>query len=322
MKSLVKRYLTPAIDILLVPLALPASLVLKLVRFIGLHRLPLCRRILVRIGVLPVRHHYYEPMVTEQDLIFPLTSARDLPGIDWNIPRQLELLAKLDFADEISSFVTPRSGALEFRLGNESFESGDAEFLYQMIRYLKPHLVIEIGSGQSTLIVHQALQKNAAEQSYRDPAEHICIEPFEAGWLESAGLATVVRRRVEQVEPAVFQRLQRNDLLFIDSSHVIRPQGDVLTEYLSILPRLRDGVVVHIHDVFSPFDYPKEWVLDKMQIWNEQYVLEAFLSENRNWEILAALGLLKHSHYDSLRRVCPFLKPERAPGSFYIQRVN
>jgi hypothetical protein len=132
----------------------------------------------------------------------------------------------------------------------------------------------------------------------------------------------VIRRRVELVDRSVFSGLGKNDILFIDSSHVIRPQGDVVTEYLEILPTLRSGVLVHVHDVFSPFDYLDEWILKVARFWNEQYLLEAFLTQNREFRVLGALNLLKHRHFDSLTTCFPVLarQPEREPGSFWMVR--
>ena len=110
--------------------------------------------------------------------------------------------------------------------------------------------------------------------------------------------------------------------MFIDSSHIIRPQGDVLFEYLQILPLLNKGVYVHIHDIFSPKDYPKEWVLDQVKLWNEQYLLEAFLSNNDSWEVIGSLNLLHSTHFEKLKIVCPFLTRDRDPGSFYIKKIK
>ena len=79
---------------------------------------------------------------------------------------------------------------------------------------------------------------------------------------------------------------------------------------------------MHIHDVFSPHDYPKEWVLDEVKLWDEQYLLEAFLTSNPDWRIVGALNYLHHDYYDALKQVCPFLTPEREPGSFYIEKIR
>jgi hypothetical protein len=114
--------------------------------------------------------------------------------------------------------------------------------------------------------------------------------------------------------------LRENDLLFIDSPHVIRPQGDVLFEYLEVLPALAPGVVVHVHDVYSPRNYPRAWLEEQVLFWNEHYLLEAFLTHNRSWEILGAVNYLHHHHPERLRQVAPLLTPEREPGSFYLRR--
>lgn len=320
MKNAFATALIRVLDLLLLLLVIPAALVLKAVRRIGLQRLSGCAWGLVRIGVLPIRRHYYEPFLDARDLRFPLDRERALPGIDWNIPEQLALLDTLRYENELSLIGSPKTSQLDFRLGNGTFESGDAEFLYQLIRAKKPRRVFEIGSGNSTLIARAAIARNRAE--LRDySCKHLCVEPFEAPWLESADVI-VLRRRVEDVELELFSELEANDLLFIDSSHVIRPQGDVLVEYLEILPRLRRGVIVHAHDIFSPRDYLQEWIGERMLLWDEQYLLEAFLTDNRSWKVIGALNLLRHRHFDALHRVCPYLTPDREPGSLYMQRVT
>jgi hypothetical protein len=273
---------------------------------------------MMRIGVLPIRDHYYEPFPVSANFRHPLGQDRHLPGIDWNLPAQLEFLALLKYESELCDLDSPPSAELGFRLGNGRFESGDAEFLYQVIRFKKPRRLLEIGSGNSTLVALAAIKRNRADDlNYR--CEHVCIEPYEAPWLEKTGVK-VLRQRVEDVDTAIFRGLQKDDLLFIDSTHVIRPQGDVLTEYLEILPTLNSGVIVHIHDIFSPRDYPAAWVLEQLLLWDEQYLLEAFLTENRNWSVIGALNLLKHRHFEALHRVCPYLTQDREPGSFYIQK--
>lgn len=102
---------------------------------------------------------------------------------------------------------------------------------------------------------------------------------------------------------------------------MIRPQGDVLAEYLEILPQLRSGVYVHVHDIFTPKDYPREWLTKEVKFWNEQYLLEVLLANSTRYKIVGALNHLHHHHYDSIKRVSPYLTPEREPGSmyFYVQ---
>lgn len=315
-----KRVAVALLDVIALPAVIAAGVVLRTARRISLHRLVLCRSALLRIGVIPIRRHYYEPFIEPDRLARPLDAERALPGVDWDIEHQLEQLEELRYAHELADLSAPRTSALEFRLNNGSFESGDAEYLYQMVRAKRPKRVYEIGSGNSTLMVRRAIAKTTDEDSSYS-CKHVCIEPFEAPWLERSGVL-VLRQRVEDVPRALFHELRENDLLFIDSSHVIRPQGDVVIEYLEILPSLHPGVIVHIHDIFSPRDYPREWVIDRLRLWNEQYLAEAFLSHNASWRVIGALNLLHHSHFEALKRVCPYLTPDREPGSLYIQKIK
>ena len=166
----------------------------------------------------------------------------------------------------------------------------------------------------------KAIEKNIQENpAYQ--CKHICIEPYEMPWLEKTS-ATVIRKKIEELDKSFFAELDENDILFIDSSHVIRPQGDVLFEYLELLPSLRKGVIVHVHDIFSPKDYPAEWIRKEVKFWNEQYLLEAFLTLNSSWKIIGALNYLHYNHYDKLKAKCPFLTPNQNPGSFYIQKIT
>jgi predicted O-methyltransferase YrrM len=310
-------------DLVLSLFVWPAAYLLRLVRQIGLQHLPRCRKVLLRIGVFPIRNHYYEPQFDFRGQSRRVPRERNLPALDLNVDGQLRQLEALHFQEELAGIVSGparrRFDNLDFRFGNVTFESGDAEYWYQLIRATKPRRIFEIGSGNSTLMALRALSRNREE----DPAyqcEHVCVEPYEMPWLERAGVS-VLRQRVEDVDLALFRKLDAGDILFIDSSHVIRPYGDVLFEYLELLPSLRPGVIVHAHDIFTPRNYPRQWVEDRVRLWNEQYLLEAFLSHNDEWEVIGALNYLSHHHFDRLKRVAPYLTPDREPASFYLRRV-
>ena len=314
------RRLIQSTDILLALLTYPTAWLLKTIRRVGVQRLPHCRQVLMRVGVFPLLDHYYEPQFEMSSLRHPLSEDRRLPGIDWNVEEQLDLIRQLRFSDELAGIpATGDNTAGQFYMENESFESGDAEYLYQLIRLVRPRRLFEVGSGHSTLLALKAIRRNREEDATYD-CKHICIEPYEMPWLERTGVS-VIRKRVEDVDIALFAELESNDILFIDSSHVIRPEGDVLFEYLEILPTLASGVIVHVHDIFSPKNYPALWVIDEVKFWNEQYLLEAFLTNNDDWKVIGALNYLRHHHYDSLKSVAPYLGPEREPGSFYIQKL-
>jgi predicted O-methyltransferase YrrM len=320
-----RRLLTlciPLIDILLVPVAASASFVMRVIRRGGVERLPNTLRVFRRMGIYPIRDHYYEPLFNPSYLRKPLSEDRELPGLQWNVDEQLALLKQFDFNNELLQLPREHRGDLEYYFNNEAFASGDAEFLYNMIRLYKPRRIIEIGSGSSTLLAAGAIRCNNSDDAGYS-CEHICIEPYEADWLETLGVTTV-REPVERLDLSLFRSLEKNDILFIDSSHMIRPQGDVVVEYLEILPVLRSGVLIHVHDIFSPKDYLDEWIRTDVRFWNEQYLLEAFLSFNTEFKIIGALNFLKHRYPTELASCCPVLATEmgsREPGSFWLRRI-
>lgn len=321
MRHLLRRIARYSVDPFLALLALPVAALSRFIRAFGVEHLPLTRRAFELMGAFPLRRHYYEPLIHPGDLIAPLDRPRDLPGLDLRMEAQLSLLDSLPYAQELLAIPTQDPGTESFYYDNGVFESGDAELWYGMIRHQRPAMILEVGSGMSTLMATEAIRANKRE----DPAygcRHLCIEPFESPWLERAGVE-VIRERVERVDPSLFQELHPGDILFIDSSHVIRPQGDVLFLYLQILPRLRDGVVVHIHDIFTPRDYKPAWIVEKKRFWNEQYLVEAILSAGGSWEVLLAVNFLAHEAPEALSRAAPVFARQRAfrePGSLYLKK--
>jgi hypothetical protein len=309
----------PALDVLLVLFVYPCALLLKIVRRAGVQRMTFCKAALLRIGVFPIRNHYYEPQFDLRKTRYSLSRERSLPGIHWNTEEQLRILGTFNFSGELEDIPHDKPDGREFYMNNDTFKSGDAEYWYQLVRLKRPKRIFEIGSGNSTLMAVRAIRRSHQEDpGYR--CKHVCIEPYEMPWLDELPIS-VIRKKVEEVEVSFFSELEENDVLFIDSSHVIRPQGDVLFEYLELLPTLKKGVIVHVHDIFSPRNYPAQWLVDDVKLWNEQYLVEAFLSHNSSWKIIGALNYLHHNHYDKLRSVAPFLTSDREPGSLYLQRV-
>ena len=269
----------------------------------------------MKLGLLPIRDHYYQPLINpKKHLLKSLRNDRHLPGIDLNIQEQLAILQTFIFNDELEQFSVEKKKGLEYYYKNGSFESGDGEYLYNIIRASKPASFIEIGSGFSTLIANSAIKKND------NGCKHICIEPYEVEWIKQLEGIEIIRKKVEEVDMAIFKSLQKNDILFIDSSHIIRPQGDVLLEYLEILPQLNSGVIIHVHDIFTPKDYLDEFVVKYHYMWNEQYLLEALLTHSNSFKIIGALNYLKHHYFEELSAKCPILKVQqyREPGSFWI----
>ena len=161
LKRFAADWMVPVADLMLAPLVLVAALLMKIVRRFGIWRMPVSKAIFNRVGVYPIRDHYYEPMFNyPAHLIRSLREERQLPGIDMNETAQLELLARFDYADELKRLPLTQSDVKSFYYGNPNFVQGDAECLYSLIRLYKPKRIIEIGSGFSTMLACEALAQN------------------------------------------------------------------------------------------------------------------------------------------------------------------
>src|SRR3954464_15474908 len=199
---------------------------------------------------------------------------------------QLQLLADVfpQFESEYSRFAhQPTDSPYEFYFDNPMFSGTDALVLYGMLRHFKPRRVLEVGSGFSSRVAATALQANGS-------GELVCIEPYPQEVLrhEFPTLTQLIEKEVQQVDLKVFQNLAANDVLFIDSSHVVRVGGDVDYLFLEVLPRLAPGVIIHVHDVFIPFPGRRDWVLEERRCWNEQQLLQAFVGGNSGFALLFA----------------------------------
>lgn len=285
-------------------------------RKIGGHKLFLSKSILKKIGIFPLTSNYYEPSFDFDNLKKNLSEKRNLPGINFNIENQIKNLKQLDYKKELENLnLKNNSPNFNFNIDNNFFEAGDAEIYYQMIRYHKPKKIIEIGSGQSSLIAMEAINNNKQIDNFI--TELTCIEPFENKWLEKNDIR-VIRKKVEEIDTDIFTDLNKGDILFIDSSHVIKPQGDIVKIFLEILPKLKSGVIIHIHDIFSPRDYLENWLKIENRFFNEQYLLEGMLDNSSRYKIMLSLNLLKYDFYKELKNVCPYLNDRSEPSSFYM----
>lgn len=321
-KTLITEVVLPIVDVALSPFTFVAAMWLSAVRRAGVYRMKLSRWLFNCVGVFPIRDHYYEPAFNPRHLRRSLLEERYLPGIDFDVDGQLAFLTRFTFAQELSDLPRWSSEPATFYYENPNFPPGDSEFLYSVVRLLKPRRIVEVGSGFSTLMMLEAIAKNRLDEAaYR--CELRCIEPYEMKWLEQVEGVELIRQRVEDVDAAVVRKLEANDVLFIDSSHVIRPQGDVLRLVLEFLPVLQPGVLVHVHDIFTPRDYPALWLVDQVRLWNEQYLLEAFLTCNSQFRVIGALNLLSRRYPERMQERFPVFREKAGqcdPGSLWLQR--
>lgn len=300
-------------------------------------------RLLQPFGLHLVRNHFYEPIPDTRTLKSSYWENRsEMVGIAMNQEKQLDFARAVvpKFLDECRFPVRPTAIAHEFHLGNEFFEAMDAEILHCFIRHLKPSTIIEIGSGYSTMISARAALMNKEKDGV--DTEVICIEPNPREQIRKGypGLTKLYSQRVEEMDMGIFQSLRENDILFIDSSHVVKLGNDVLFEYLEVLPRLNPGVLIHVHDIFLPLPYPKQWVLDECKFWTEQYLLQAFLAFNQDFEVAWASSHMSICFKEEMERAFPSWQgsytrlPESLkatltrdrknvwPVSFWMQRVG
>jgi Methyltransferase domain len=262
--------------------------------------------------------HFYQPIPDTRSLPETLWERpSDLVGIEMNDAMQLDLLRNHfpKFRHEYDQFPTEPTGtAGRFHFNNGLFDGTDALVAYCMIRHFQPRLIIEVGSGFSSLVAAEAIAKN-------DNSALICIEPFPLDFLRQgfAGLHSLIEKKVEDIGLEFFSQLASGDILFIDSSHTVKIGGDVNYLFLEVLPRLKPGVIVHVHDIFLPFEYRRDWVMEEFRFWSEQYLLQAFLSFNSEFEVLMANSYVAHRYMKDLKAT--FMNsPWWGGGSFWMRR--
>lgn len=270
------------------------------------------------VHVTPV--HYYEPLPDTRTLKDSLwAEAGTLPGVDMNGASQERLLREVfpRFQNEYDTIpLTPIPGRNDFHLHNGRFEGIDAMVAYCMVRHFQPRQILEIGAGFSTLIMAQAAVRNGSTELHS-------IEPYPESFLSGhiPGLTSLQATRVEELDEGHFSCLKTGDFLFIDTSHVVRIGGDVNFLFLKILPRLAPGVIVHVHDIFLPFEYPQDWLLEKHRFWTEQYLLQAFLIHNAEFEVLVSSGYLSHHFREEVKTIFPTAAPWGG-GSFWMKKKD
>jgi predicted O-methyltransferase YrrM len=232
--------------------------------------------------------HFYSPIVDAESArvdaarIWPRNPT--LHGIDFNDAFQRRLLAGV-FPRLIGDYAYSDDGpdddaVTAYYENNGQFSHLDSRAAFCLLRHLKPRRIVEVGSGYSTL-----LMQDVNRRFLGGACQITCIEPYPRPFL-LRGDIDLIRKRVQDVPLDFFAELGPGDVLFIDSSHVCKTGSDVAYLLLEVLPRLRPGVLIHVHDIFLPGDYPQQWVLDVEISWNEQYVLQALLTQNRGYRVV------------------------------------
>jgi hypothetical protein len=274
----------------------------------GLHKVG------VRCGVsiLPVHYYSETPNVLELERDKPVWARKsELPGIPADLDQQERKLKEvcLPYQQEFAGNPFYKEAVTQgFGPGYGYIE---AQALYAMVRFLKPQTIIEVGSGVSTFCMLAAAQANQLETGRM--TSMTCIDPFPSAKVRLSTEIKLLAQKVQQVPVETFASLGPSDLLFIDSTHTVKPASDVNFLVLEVLPRLRSGVIVHFHDIHLPYDYQPD-VLTTFYHWSETSLLRAFLINNSRAKIRFCLSQLHHERGDALKRLFPEYSPERFVG--------
>jgi predicted O-methyltransferase YrrM len=260
--------------------------------------------------------HFYSPIPAVSELklheaeIF--TRPRAIRGVDLCEERQLHLLKELAAFYPEQPFTPQAHPGRRYFFENPNYSYNDAIVLYCMIRHVRPRRIIEIGSGHSScamLDVNELFFGNSIACTFIDPYPELLRDLIKDSDLPRV---RILARKVQDVSIEVFRELESSDILFIDSSHVTKTGSDVNYIVFKILPSLREGVVVHFHDIFYPFEYPASWVYEGRG-WNEAYLLRAFLQYNRAFEIVFFNSFLMENHQDAFEAAMPMCL--KVPGA-------
>ena len=269
------------------------------------------------------KEHYYSPipLISEvqraEERIFS-AARREFAGIDLNLAEQLRAIEEIGaFYGELPFSETPSPSA-RFYLDNKFYPYSDAILYYGMLRRLRPRNIVEIGSGFSSAVfldTNETFFKSSIQATFIEPdtsrLDRLLTD-------QDRGNVTIVRQLVQDLPTTQFSHLTSNDILFVDSSHVCKVGSDLNYIMFDILPSLASGVHIHFHDIFYPFEYPKEWIYRGVA-WNEAYLLRAFLQYNPAFRIVAWSDYLQRFHEQELTGGMPLCK--RNSGSLWLRKV-
>lgn len=269
--------------------------------------------------------HFYSPIVDPQDASLHLRNLAkstlcQLPGLSIDHAGMVRTWNEMTPFLRTAPFASEAKPGLRYRYENPAYSWADGGVLHAMLRLTKPRRVIEVGCGWSSACTLDTIDAHLAGQ-----CAVTFIEPYPELLREVVGPISanceIIPTRIQDVSLDQFAELQSDDILFIDSTHVLKTGSDVCYAILDILPRLSRGVLVHFHDIFWPFEYPREWVIDENRSWNELYALRAFLTDNANWEIVFFNDYFRRFELELIAETWPdFLN--NSGGALWLRRKN
>ena len=242
-----------------------------------------------------------------------------LPGIKLNIEAQLSLLRSFQSFYDECPFPEEKSEEYRYYFRNPAYAFTDGFTLYFMMRHFKPKNIIEVGSGYSSCIMldtNDHFLDNKATIQFIEPYPELLYSLINEGDRSNK----IFSDKVQDIDAAVFEDLNANDILFIDSTHVSKLNSDVNKLVFEVLPTLKKGVLVHIHDIFWPFEYPQDWIREG-RAWNENYLLRAFLEFNDSFEILYFANYMGRYDNKWIKENMPRLL-NNSGGNIWLRRIE
>jgi len=268
--------------------------------------------------------HYYSPLLDlrglgPQDARFPYDGPENWEYLDLRPAEQRAFYEDVLERFPPLPFTARKSNGYRYFIENDFFPISDAFTLSSIIRKEQPKRIVEIGSGFSTAVTLDTLDAG------RTSALLTFIEPYPDrlySLLKDSDRAnsTILTKPVQECGLEVFDQLDAQDLLFIDSSHVAKIGSDVAFLFFRVLPRLKPGVIVHFHDIFYPFSYPYAWIHEG-RAWNESLFLRAFLLGSRQFQIMAFNSFAAHTFPDLFRSRYPMFLNNPPGGSLWIKKI-
>jgi Methyltransferase domain len=269
--------------------------------------------------------HFYSPAASRQEISADrdrIFAPRALLGINLRSNEQLELLSRLVPFFGTIPFADERTPPYRYYYRNPSYNYGDAVVYWAMLNHFRPRRIIEVGSGFSSALALDAIDILGL------PTACTFIDPYpEAAEQTTAPLREphrIIPTRIQDIDPDEVKSLEEDDLLFIDSSHVLKTGSDVHFELTELLPRLRRGVLVHFHDMFYSFEYPERWTIEENFGWNELYVVHVFLMFNSIFRIEYFNQYVARKYAAELQKILPAQAPRvllNPGGGLWLRRV-
>jgi hypothetical protein len=279
----------------------------------------LARAAAERLGLQVVLKTYYSPIPDLAHLPAGVWEQRDpLRSIDFDLDEQIAFVESA-LAEHVRALAWGDGVAREhaYDPANDSYPVPDARTLYAMTRSLRPADIVELGSGQTTRVLAQACRENARDGS---PSRLRAFDPFPTAVDDTLpGLSALERVKAQDVPDEVFTELRSGDILFVDTTHTVKIASDVNHIVLRVLPLLQEGVIVHVHDIFLPYEYPRFFFADFALYWAEQYLLQAFLAFNSGFDVLCAVHALGREQ-PARMAASGLLLPGEIGSSFWIRR--